>query len=229
MCKNRIKPAGKSPLVVGTVHSPGGLKLAKTLSIKQLDWVEIRVDQLGDLPSARALSSIAIPKLFTVRHPAEGGAVGWTPTERAALYERALPFSQALDLELRSFRELRRIRQLAQGASIPVIASWHDFRRCPDYKVLKEKCDRAKDAGASLFKVAVFLRGAGKISPLLELLEKGDGFPIAAMAMGPLGRSARLFLAAAGSRLVYGWLHRPQVPGQYPALELRQRLAGAIP
>jgi 3-dehydroquinate dehydratase-1 len=229
MCKYRINLSGKSPLVVGTIHNRGGLRLAKSISTKQLDLVEIRVDQLGHLPSPEVLSQIPVPKLFTVRHHAEGGATRWTRQEREVLYERALPCSQALDLELRSFHELRRIRQLANDSSIPVIASWHDFRRCPDFKTLKEKCDRARGEGATLFKAAVFLRSAKEIIPLLALLENAGGFPVAAMGMGPFGRSARLFLTAAGSRLIYGWLHQPQVPGQYPALDLKQRLAEALP
>ena len=44
------------------------------------------------------------------------------------------------------------------------------------------------------------------------------------MGMGPLGKVSRLVLAAAGSRLNYGYLDKPQVPGQWPALELVRRI-----
>jgi 3-dehydroquinate dehydratase-1 len=47
--------------------------------------------------------------------------------------------------------------------------------------------------------------------------------------MGPLGRISRLVLAAAGSRLNYGYLDRPQVPGQWPAAELARRIGEVCP
>lgn len=84
--------------------------------------------------------------------------------------------------------------------------------------------DRAFGAGADVFKVAAFLRDADDLCTLLTLLEKSDGLPLAVMGMGPLGRASRLLFAASGSVLNYGWLHRPQVPGQFPALLLRQRI-----
>ena len=45
------------------------------------------------------------------------------------------------------------------------------------------------------------------------------------MGMGPLGQVSRLALAAAGSVFNYGYLgRRPQVPGQWPAATLRERI-----
>jgi 3-dehydroquinate dehydratase-1 len=44
------------------------------------------------------------------------------------------------------------------------------------------------------------------------------------MGMGPLGKISRLLLPLAGSRLVYGYIHRPQVAGQWPAMLLAERL-----
>jgi 3-dehydroquinate dehydratase-1 len=49
------------------------------------------------------------------------------------------------------------------------------------------------------------------------------------MGMGPLGKVSRLVLGAAGSRLNYGYLDKPQVPGQWPAAELAQRLREVVP
>jgi 3-dehydroquinate dehydratase-1 len=44
------------------------------------------------------------------------------------------------------------------------------------------------------------------------------------MGMGPLGKVSRLVLPSAGSLLVYGYLDRPQVEGQWPAEEVARRL-----
>jgi 3-dehydroquinate dehydratase len=48
------------------------------------------------------------------------------------------------------------------------------------------------------------------------------------MAMGPLGKSARLLLSACGSALTYGYLHRPIASGQWDAATLKRRLAEAV-
>jgi len=53
--------------------------------------------------------------------------------------------------------------------------------------------------------------------------------PVTTMGMGPAGRFSRLVLSGFGAPLCYGWLGKPQVPGQWPALELAGLLAGMLP
>jgi len=48
--------------------------------------------------------------------------------------------------------------------------------------------------------------------------------PLAVMGMGGLGFGSRILFAQCGSVLNYGWLHRPNVPGQWSALELKRLL-----
>jgi 3-dehydroquinate dehydratase-1 len=48
------------------------------------------------------------------------------------------------------------------------------------------------------------------------------------MGMGGLGRVSRISLGAAGSVLNYGWLHRPQVSGQWPARRLKKLIREAM-
>ena len=44
------------------------------------------------------------------------------------------------------------------------------------------------------------------------------------MGMGEFGKVSRLALASAGSVLNYGYLGDAQLPGQWPAVELKRRL-----
>jgi 3-dehydroquinate dehydratase-1 len=83
-------------------------------------------------------------------------------------------------------------------------------------------------AGADIVKIATHLRGAQDLAVLL-LLQGGAKVPLATMGMGPLGKVSRLVLAAAGSRLNYGYLDKPQVKGQWPALELVRRIGEVAP
>jgi len=103
-----------------------------------------------------------------------------------------------------------------------VILSYHDFEATPSLKKLRETIRKARDAGADIPKIATLLKTPSDAARLLEAFD-GAG-PVALMGMGALGRASRLLLAQAGSALNYGWLHKPQVSGQWSAAELRRIL-----
>ncbi|MFV0336981.1 MAG: type I 3-dehydroquinate dehydratase [Chthoniobacterales bacterium] len=210
--------------IVGTLHTPGGFTAANKLTPKHLDLVEIRLDQLKTFPTKPQLKNLRFPKLFTARTPEEGGEHKLSPQERRNLLSRALPDADVIDIELRNFKSYRELRAQTQSANIPIIASYHNFTKCPPLNLLTEKLRQARGEGATIFKAAIRLRKAHDVATLLQLLEKANNYPTAVMGMGPLGRASRLFLTASGSCLIYGWLHRPQVPGQFPATILRERL-----
>jgi 3-dehydroquinate dehydratase-1 len=87
---------------------------------------------------------------------------------------------------------------------------------------------RGVRAGADIVKIATHLRGPKDLAALL-VLQGATKVPLATMGMGPLGKVSRLVLVAAGSRLNYGYLDKPQVAGQWPALELARRLEEILP
>ena len=79
---------------------------------------------------------------------------------------------------------------------------------------------QASDAGADVLKIATRTDSAADVARLLGLLEKTP-LPLAVMGLGPLGMASRVMLAAAGSVLNYGWLHQPNVTGQWSAKDLQ--------
>jgi 3-dehydroquinate dehydratase-1 len=94
---------------------------------------------------------------------------------------------------------------------------------------LKKLAARAADHGADLFKVAVRLQDMTDLQTLIEFQAAETKIPVTTMGMGPAGRFSRLVLCGFGAPLCYGWLGKPQVPGQWPALELAGLLAGVLP
>ena len=217
------------PWVVGTVYSADSLAAAQGLAREVgPDLLELRVDHFArqpgrlDVLAARA----PLPLLVTVRHPAEGGASpGLDTAARRRLYERFLPAAAFVDVELRSLRALAGTVARAKANGVRVVASVHDFQAVPGAPKLRELATRAVDAGADVFKVAATVNRPGELARLLDLLDDERRLPLAVMGMGPLGRVSRLALAAAGSVLNYGYLgKRPQVPGQWPAATLRERI-----
>jgi len=219
--------------VVGTIHSPGALAAALALPAGALDYVELRVDAFAADPALlgrleEAAPQLAIPRLLTVRCPEEGGSGGLDAPRRAALYRQWLPQAQLVDMELRSVAALSGEVRAVRERGCPLVLSCHDFGATPALPALHEAYRQAAAAGASIFKVAATTRTAHDLATLLTfLLEAGEtgGPAVAAMGMGPYGKLSRLTLGRSGSVLNYGYLDQLQVPGQWPAQELKRRLA----
>ena len=218
-------------MVVGTVWSAGSLAAACALGPGPggPDVLELRVDHFARRPGQLDALAARAPRplLVTVRHPAEGGAAPGLLDARVRhrLYGHFRFSAAMVDVEVRSLRELAATVTRARADGVRVVASFHDFRAVPDARTLRELATCAVDGGADVFKVAATVTRPGELARLLDLLEDERRLPLAVMGMGALGRVSRLALAAGGSVLNYGYLgKRAQVPGQWPAGVLRERI-----
>ncbi len=211
--------------VVGTLHEARGWRLAHR-DLPLVDAVEARVDALPSPPSAAEIARLRAAAIVTVRDVAEGGVRPLPLGDRKDLYLELLPAAAAIDIEVANLRPLEAVVRAARESRCGVIASFHDFHGVPSLAKLRTVIRRARDAGADCVKIAATPGGPQEIARLLGLLEDRSG-PLAVMAMGPLGRAARLLFARCGSCLNYGWLGAPQVPGQWPAGEFRKALDAA--
>lgn len=167
--------------------------------------------------------------IATARHPGEGGAGELSLSRRRALLEAAIPWAAAIDVELRSSKQLAPVIARAHQHGRTVIFSHHDFAATPPLSTLRRLAVKAAGEGADLFKVAAFLRDPADLRRLIEFQSGKNPIPVAAMGMGRAGRFSRLVLAGFGAPLCYGWLGKPQVPGQWPAADLRPLLAEILP
>lgn len=210
------------PHVVGIVDSPAALGAARQFKPGEVDFLEWRADFLGT-----GIVDSAIPWVVTVRHPAEGGANGLPLARRRAMALELLPNAAILDLEVRSLPQMGAVLDAARGEGVVVLASFHDFRATPSTARLRETIRRAADAGADAVKIATVTESAADLARLLDLF-RFTPLPLAMMGMGRLGMASRVALAAAGSVLNYGWIDRPNVPGQWAARELRELLAKCV-
>lgn len=220
--KNR-RPQAR--LVVATAHTAAGLRQAGKLGPGDVGFVEVRLDALGSDRRRlhAALPSIRPRILLTARHPGEGGAGRLSAGQRRELLQEFLFVADAVDVELRSASSMQPLLEAAQRGGTTTVVSFHNFARTPGLPRLRDIVRRSSRAGADIVKIATQLRSAGDLASLL-LLQSSAKVPLATMGMGPLGKVSRLVLAAAGSRLNYGYLDKPQVSGQWPALELVDRL-----
>ena len=194
--------------------------------IMPLDLLEARLDSvsIGTPPAAWPL-----PVIATARHPGEGGKGDLSVARRLSLLREAIPWASALDIELRSSREMTAVIAAAHQYGRTVILSHHDFAATPTLATLKKLASRAADEGADLFKVATQLEDQSDLLRLIEFQMSEQKSPVTTMGMGAAGRFSRMVLCGFGAPLCYGWLGSPQVDGQWPALELAGLLAGVLP
>lgn len=228
--KQKLKAEGP-PLTVAVAHTPLGLDAASTLQSTEADIVEVRLDCLMQhLERVRkVLRKVKLPILLTARHPTEGGAFELSPANRCSLLEEFLPQAAAVDIEMRSVNAMESVLREAEKRGVLKVFSFHDFQSTPSIEKLQQLAIKAREAGANIVKIATKLHCPADIIPLLQLQALSANFPTATMGMGPLGNISRLTLAAAGSRLNYGFLDCPQVEGQWPATRLRELLEEIIP
>jgi len=212
--KNKVFP------VVGIVDSARAIRLAEGLGRREVDFLEWRAD---GLPGIATLPKVRVPWILTVRHPLEGGAGHLSATARREVFLRLMENASLIDIELRSLPAMRSVRKEAAAAGVRVVGSFHDFRKTPSEAKLDEIVDRASDAGVDILKIATLTSQPGDVARLLGLFSRSP-LPLAAMGMGPLGYASRLLFAAGGSVLNYGWIDRPNVPGQWSALALKKAL-----
>lgn len=228
--KQKLKAEGP-PLTVAVAHTPRGIAAACDLRRDKADLVEIRLDGLVKHRELirQCLPAIKLPVLLTARHPREGGVGTLTTLVRRNLLEEFLPWASAVDIEMRSTRSMRSLLTKAEKQGVLKVFSFHDFRATPSLIRLKRLAAQARQEGADIVKIATSLRHAADLVPLLHFQTLAGKHPAATMGMGPLGCVSRLTLAAAGSRLNYGYLDRPQVTGQWPAARLHSFFAEVIP
>ncbi len=213
--------------VVATVTSPSDLAFLATKSASPLiDVFEFRLDNLADHwgEAEKVAGKLAKPVLITARHPDEGGHHQLSENQRLELLRRFLPVASLLDIEVRTLREssfaLNVIQEAAAG-EVSVIASFHDFEKTPAESDLRETVQIARESGAQVAKIAVYLDEMEKLFDLATLTSD-TYFPVSSMGMGPLGKLSRLVLAKAGSVLNYGYLQEPNAPGQWSAEALKK-------
>lgn len=200
---------------MGIVDSLPAAQKAARLPLGAVDYLEWRADFLGTkIPKSK------LPWVITARHPAEGGMNALSAESRRSALLTLLPHAAIVDIEVRSLSGMKSVISSAHATGVRAVASFHDFKKTPTPSLLKDVIDRAADTGADAVKIATFTRSASDVARLLDLWATSP-LPLALMGMGPLGMASRLLFANCGSILNYGWLHSPNVPGQWSAVELK--------
>lgn len=199
--KNKTLPGR----VVGVIASRAALAAAARLR-RPPDFFELRLDalrhSLGEVE--RVLPRLRAPLLLTARHPAEGGRGDLDPVARRALFERFLDSAAAVDLELRSLRQMPRLLEQIRQRNLLLVLSVHHLGQTPPPNDLRREAEAAATAGAAIFKVATRTDAPAELGRLVAFFEESRQLlPIAAMGIGRRGAESRRRLGLLGSVLHY--------------------------
>lgn len=225
--QTRPKPTGIRPArLVGVIASINDFRRAFELP-EAPDLFEIRLDLLaGHLNELQQkFPRLAAPVIVTARDPREGGARNLSITRRQELLRLFLPHASYIDVELRSLRTFRPILELARRKKVRRIVSFHDLKDTPDLRTLRAKTNKARSAGADIFKVATRTDKPDQLARLLRFVGESDRrIAISAMGIGKLGAISRILLGSWGSALNYAAIGRSKIEGQLPIEQLRSVL-----
>ncbi len=217
------------------VGSPGNSlelsELEKSDVAKSCEILEIRLDLMASAAAFRPWQQLAgFPLLFTARRGDEGGAGDLSADVRADLLRGVAAEAAWIDIEVASIAELSGVIDELGARGVPWIGSFHDFEKLPETVVLTAAAERARAAGATIFKAAARLDSPADMARLAEFQLADHGIPVATMGMGPLAPVSRLLCAQCGSVLNYGYLGTsPTAPGQWEAGTLRRAIDQLVP
>ncbi len=229
-----LKKLNREPVYVAALL--GGKELMESAMAahrQKADLIELRIDTF----SARERKSLeeilqevrknsGLPLLATVRSPQEQDprhkSVRLSSAERLALFKRALPWVEWIDLELSSEPLLKTLIGLAHRAGKKVILSHHNFKAMPGIDDVRDLIKRFKAHKGDVLKIAGYPKQKVQADEFLELCLMLKGMHRIFIAMGPHGMQSRVTAFGYGSCMAYGFVSRSSAPGQFTLKELRK-------
>ncbi len=183
-----------------------------------LDIAEARIDLFESLESSHVLGQIErvtdVPIIATIRSLVEGGKWIRSDEERLELFESAIPYVDAIDIETSSASILDRVINQAKDAGKLVVVSYHNFESTPDLDTLTYHFEKAKQSGADIVKIATYVLDKSDIQTLAMLTINKSNTALVVLGMGSIGVKTRILFPALGSLMTYAFLDRATAPGQ---------------
>lgn len=219
---------GKVPVVIGTITGVISFPIEK---IEKIDVLELRIDmfkshELSDI--VKVIQSIRDayrkPLLATVRSKEEGGAIEIDDDKRYEIYKEVLPLVDAIDIELRSSKLLKRVLPICKERGKLVIASYHNNNETPGEGQLEKLISDGKEIGADIVKIAVTANSKEDLGRLLSFTIKNRDRGIITISQGSIGTISRIVNPILGSLMTYAYIDVPSARGQLSAFDIIEHL-----
>jgi len=185
---------------------------------KGADYVEIRFDHkiYNNIDYALKVSSkIKNKAIFTLRSKDEGGFFKGNYREHISLLRKmAKTKPMLLDIEIAILKQDKDLRKFLSDNEIPVLVSFHDFRRTSNASVLLKKFEDMSKY-SNYVKLVTTATNSKDNFKILSLYDDNINTNLIAFAMGELGILSRLLCTLYGnSPYTYASLDKPLAPGQ---------------
>lgn len=181
----------------------------------ELRFDKIKVDSNEAIQLLKSIRTLGLSIIGTKR-PAFRGE------DREGFFFAIIPFSDAIDLEVEE--DTKSIVKMAKAKGKKVIISYHNYEETPEPDDLKKILDSMKKKGADIGKLATFIKSREDLANLLLLTNNYKDLPIVTIGMGELGRISRIVAPIFGSCLTYGYINKPQAPGQMKVSTLKKEI-----
>ena len=196
------------------------LNLAKIAKTDGADILELRFDKIkvNEDEAAGLLKSIKKLGLSIIgtKRPAFHGE------DRQDFFSAIIPFVDVIDLEVEE--KIEGIVSMAKTKGKRVIVSYHNYEETPKPGDLKKILDSMRKKGADIVKIATFIKRREDLARLLLLTNNYKALPIITIGMGKIGTVSRVIAPIFGSCLTYGYINRPQAPGQMKVSMLKREI-----
>ncbi len=197
---------------------------AQMLEDKPVDILEWRMDSFASFEPEKLCAAYRTlkektekPILCTLRTSREGGKAEISRLEYKKLLTRFIGEAtpDAIDIEF-GRGDIAKLMALAKEHSVPVITSFHNFKKTPPEPILWHKLMRMEDIGADVLKIAVMPKTRNDVLKLFSVLLRAKTIkrPVIAIAMGELGMLSRVTGAIFGSCATFAALGKTSAPGQ---------------
>jgi 3-dehydroquinate dehydratase type I len=192
-------------MICATITEPVIENMADAANFSSADLVEIRLDCLEKHTGLEKLQKVSKPIIITCMPASEGGKFLGEEEDRIEILFEAVKYADYVSLELSAKKEFRdRILYEAHSRDARVISTYHDYKKTPSVKEIKEILKKQKKTGADIAKVAFQANDYSDVMNLMGILTENDvGIPIIAVSMGEYGKISRILGPLLGSYLTF--------------------------
>jgi len=226
-------PIGKIPRVIGTISKNRTLLQLNSIVWPHCDIVEVRLDEIdcsveNCLNNLQSIEKRGLPIILTLRPVFEGGKWDSTEEERSSIFTKALKYVSAIDIEFKS-KLVPEICEKARKHKKITVVSFHDFKKTPKLKELKDIIQKITSYDNVIAKISTMVNSSTDFDTLRKLLDYNWKIPVCIIGMGSKGTMTRTLFPALGSCFTYGYLDTPSAPGQLPCRMLTEQLRQTFP
>ncbi|MER3407349.1 MAG: type I 3-dehydroquinate dehydratase [Nitrososphaera sp.] len=188
------------------------------------DFVEIRLDYFAPGQVMAAVGALEEEKgraVLTLRPKEQGGRFSGTEEERVKLLRKlAEARPMLLDVELSTLQSNDNLADYLELASIPTLASWHEFQKTPPADELAKVVTEMR-IYSNYVKVVTAAKSVDDSLRLLELYDGALGLHPIIFAMGEAGVMTRVLAPLYGAPYTYAALEKAVAPGQLTLEQMR--------